>query len=514
MRLVPMVRQGLLALLLAASVLIGGWGCGETAPSQVDGIDTGFYRSPDFPEGYTNPLDHIPYPQHPYLAPNGRNNMHCDAYMSGTYESSGPLGIDPVVTQRSYASGVNMCVTITFDSQGRIITFNARQTGSYILMLDPVTLEELASYALPPRRLDDPMPQIEDTSGAAYFVLDHEDRVIFADADNALQIIRYSDETGRFELVHKYDLRGHLVPRSRAPLGDRVQMGLHDWGGRLWFMTRFGIVGNIDPDTGQVFTIEIPGEEIQNSFAVAEDGVYFVSDYAMYRFSADESGQPVIDWRTPYDRGTRVKPSMINQGSGTSPLIFGDMVAIGDNADPRMNILFLRRSDGKQIAKFPVFEDGKSTTENALAGLVREGPNGLEYSVIVENNYGLLRQNFSRPGGIAVDSVGGMVRLDLLPDGSGGYAVHEVWSSPVNSPSTVPKISLTSGLLFLHTYDRFHGYFFTALDFETGEMVYRVPTGFGILQADLGAPITLSPEDGVAYMGILGGLLRIADMVD
>ncbi len=519
MRVMHIPRLSLVVVLLAASVLLCALGCGEETTGPADTATMQFYRNPEFPEVYRNPLDYLTYPQHPFLAPNGRSNMHSDAYMSDSYDVSGPLGLDPEVTRASYGTDWNLPVTIAFDSQGRIVTFvNRRAEGSYIMLIDPNTLESLASYALPPQRSDDPLHPLSDTSGGAYFVLDSQDRVVIADRDNAVQIIKYSEEKGRFEQVRRYSLQSYVVPLERAPLGDRVQMASPDWEGRLWFSTRYGKVGTIDPQSGLVRTIELAGEEIQNSFSIGEDGVYIVSDHALYRFHADGTGNPVIDWRTGYDRGTRVKPSMIHQGSGTTPHLFGDLVAICDNAEPWMNVMFLRRSDGRVVGRLPLFQEGQSTTENAMPGLVRQGPDGLEYSLIVENNYGLLRTSLFQSGGCCGESAGGLSRVDLVPDGQGSYTCREVWTSPENSCSTVPKLSLGSGLVYLYTYvwpadtpgDSYQ-YYFTAIDFETGKTVFRVPVGEGVWYFDMGAPITLSPEGGTAYIGTVGGLVRIAD---
>jgi hypothetical protein len=519
MRMRHIPHLGLVVVLLAASVVLCALGCDGKTTEPTDTSTMEFYRNPEFPEGYQNPLDYLSYPQHPFLAPNGRSNMHCDAYMSDSYEASGPLGLNPQVTRAIYGTDWSLCVTVTFDSEGRMITFISRRSeGTYITLIDPDTLEALASYALPPQPSNDPLHPLSDTSGGAYFVLDNQDRVVIADRDNAVQIIQYSDEKGRFELVRKYNLQPYVVPLERAPLGDRVQMASPDWEGWLWFTTRYGMVGTIDPQCGLVRTIELAGEEIQNSFTIGEDGIYIVSDHALYRFHADGLGKPVIDWRTEYDRGTRVKPSMIHQGSGTTPHLFGDLVAICDNAEPRMNVVFLRRSDGEVVCQLPLFQEGQSTTENAMPGLVREGHNGLEYSVIIENNYGLLRTSLFEPGGCCGESTGGLSRVDLVPDGKGDYTCREIWASPENSCSTVPKVSLGSGLIYLYTYvwpadtpSDSYQYYFTAIDFETGKTVYRVPVGTGMWYFDMGAPITLSPEGGAAYIGTIGGLVRVAD---
>jgi len=486
-------------------------------PEPTEEAELKSWRNPDFPEGYQNPLDHLPVPHHPFLAPNGMSNMHCDAYMSDTYEISGPLGINTQATRVPYGDGVNMCVTIAFDSKGRILTTNARETGYKTLLIDPDTMEELASYDHPPRRSDwpkDPLYPYGNTAGGAYFILDNEDRAVFSTFADTVQVIQYSDAKGEFELVREYDLKDHLVPKE-PPAKDYIQMALPDWSGRYWFTTRHGIIGTIDPDTGEVHSTELAGEQTQNSFTIGEDGVYIVTDYAMYRFNSDDDGTPVVDWRTEYDRGSRVKPSMFLQGSGQSPQLFGDFIAIGDNADPKMNVLFLNRSDGSLACQIPVFDDDISATENAFPGFVREGPNGLEYLLIVKNDYGKDSNKVFGTGGCCVDSVGGIVRIDLIPDGKGGFACEEVWSSPENSCSTLPKLSLGNGLLYLHTYQPLvnddYGYYFTAVDFETGETVFRIPTGTGLYSNDFGAPITLAPDGGTAFMGCFGGIITIKD---
>ena len=459
-------------------------------------------------------VDYLPVPQHPHLAPNGRSNMHNDAYMTDTYEIDGPAGKKPIVRLKSYADDINTCVTLAFDRQDRILTTSAAMLEYRILLLDPESLEVLASYPLPPRDFSDPLFPYGDTSGAAYFVLDDQDRVLLADADNALQVIRYAEEAGEFEQVRRYDLSDHVVALE-PPARDHVQMTIPDWAGeRLWFTTRYGMVGTVEPDGGEVHTLELPGEEMQNSFAVGEDGVYIISDHAMYRFSSDGSGAPVVDWRIPYDRGTRIKPSNFNQGSGTTPQLFGELVAVSDNAEPRMNILFLKRSDGSEVCRIPVFAEGQSTTENGLPGLVREGPHGLEYSVIVDNNYGIERDNVLQTGRCWTNHAGGLVRVDAVPDASGAYTCRQVWESPEKSSQVLPKLSLSNGLLYVYTYQRLpdeeYAWHLTAVDFETGETVFSVPTGEGLDYTNFGPPLIIGP-DGTAYLGTMGGLLRIQE---
>lgn len=459
-------------------------------------------------------VEHLPVPQHPFLAPNGRSNMHNDAYMTDTYETPGPSGRDAVVELHRYADVLNTCATIAFDAEDRILTTSAVLLQFSMLRLDPDTLEPTASYPLPPRDPTDPLFPYDDTSGAAYFVLDARNRLLLTDAENAIQVLEVAPAGDAFVQAARYDLSAHVVPMT-PPARDHVQMTMPDWDGRhLWWTTRYGVVGTVRPEDGAVATLDLGGEEIENSFAVGEDGVYVVTDHALYRFHAGASGTPVIDWRAAYDRGTRVKPGNFNQGSGTTPQLFGELVAIGDNAEPRMNVLFLRRADGGVACSLPVFDEGASTTENALVGLVRRGPRGLEYSVIVDNNYGIDRRNILGSGRCWLEHAGGLARVDALPDGAGGYRCTEVWRSAEKSSQVLPKLSLANGLLYVYTYERRadgdYDFFLTAVEFETGRTAFRIPTGSGLDYANFGQPLALGP-DGAAYLGTMGGLLRVAD---
>ncbi|MGW1926740.1 hypothetical protein ACWCQ0_48565, partial [Streptomyces massasporeus] len=67
---------------------------------------------------------------------------------------------------------------------------------------------------------------------------------------------------------------------------DPVTSVMPDWQGRIWWVTRLGRVGTVDPATGALRAIRLDGEEIQNSFSVAEDGVSLVTDHALYSFDA------------------------------------------------------------------------------------------------------------------------------------------------------------------------------------------------------------------------------------
>ncbi|QIB42142.1 hypothetical protein [Streptomyces aureoverticillatus] len=474
------------------------------------------------------PVPGDPPPQHPHLAANGRSGMHADAAGSGTYPWNGPLGNKPQVTSEKMAALGGECATVTFDRDGRIVTVCGTFTGFLVKLLDPRTLRTLAEYKLPQRpstveaitRLD--FSKIfKDTSGGAYSYLDDKDRLVLADSRQHVVRLAHeqaADGTWRFVVEDDWDLTGQ-VPHDCVswtnlyPSGecDPVTSVMPDWDGRIWWVTRQGRVGTVDPESGDTRSTRLAGEEIQNSFSVAEDGVSIVSDHALYSFEAAADGTPEVVWRQTYDRGTGTKPGSVNQGSGTTPDLFGaeeNYVAITDNADDRMNVLVYRRDPGvpesrRLVCKVPVFGSGASTTDNSL---ISHGN-----SLVVENNYGyenITSLTFGR------SVVGGVSRIDVREDGSG---CDTVWQSAVRSPSTVPKLSTANGLLYFYTKEPnrlgIDAWYLTAVDFRTGEPRWKRLTGTGVAYDNNWAPVTLGP-DGTAYVGVFNGLVAVRDEGD
>ncbi len=283
-------------------------------------------------------------------------------------------------------------------------------------------------------------------------------------------------------------------------------------------------MGVVDPRTGVTRSLQLRGETIANSFAIDESGgVFIVSTHALYRFDLGRGGAPTITWRQSYDRGTRQKPGQVSQGSGTTPTLIGSAsslgggsIAITDNGEPRMRVVVYRRGrggPGPALCRQPVFPAGQGSDENSLIAV----PGGL----IAENNYGYAGPAPSA-GGRTADTTPGVVRVDV-DYRRGGCRV--AWSNTTaRIPSLVSKVSLKTGLLYGYTHPsadelpwRFaplpvvpDAWFFTAFDARTGRQVWSQHVGSGLGYNNNYAPVSLGP-DGVAYVGTLGGLIRIAD---
>src|SRR4051812_5479483 len=377
-------------------------------------------------------------PANPYMSVSGANSMHADSYASDTHPWSGPAGHGSTVTFAGKGPCAGMAITRT-----RLLVLQCGGAQNFTLRLvDPVTLSDLATYNLPPRpstlqavegaNLD----KVYSDSSGAYFYLDDRDRVVVADAAQHLQrirIVQAQDGSWSFTRTDDWDLSTYLphdctTYTNPLPQGscDPVTGVLPDWHGLLWWITRYGRVGTLDPATGRVHIRYLRGEEIENSHAVAEDGVAVVSDHAMYMFRASSTGVPTVMWRASYDRGSARKTGQINQGSGTTPTFLGkNFVAITDNADARMHVLVYRRAahlsrgHSRLFCSVPVFGAGRSATENSLVGM----SDGL----VVENNFGYLNPTTRLIGGT---QPGGVTKVVV-----GAHGCRVAWTSAVVSPS-------------------------------------------------------------------------------
>jgi hypothetical protein len=463
-------------------------------------------------ESGLSPIPAEAVPQHPYMAPNNYSNMHCDAYQTDAYTCAGPLGesIPQNIKAELYPLRHNpeICPTVTFDSQGRIITIGiwveSNEAHRELLLLDPVTLKTLAYYELPSGGGGS-----SSFGSGGYFYLDGDYRVVVPQADCNIGVYAVLQQSSGpyFKLVSTY--------YTSLPSTASIQSAMPDWSGRLWFVTDGGIVGVFEKaQTTSPYTIQLQtngeNEEIANSFAVDETGgVFIVSDHAMYRFDYDPSAQNPIarSWRCAYDRGSYRKPGQKSQGSGTTPTLLNEgtdqYVAITDNADPQMNVVVYRREKDftgtREVVKQPVFTPGKSDTENSLIGAAG--------SFIVENNFGYIAQFGSAP---KYNTTPGMVRVAFTEISEGN-----VWDNEtLRVPSVVSKVSLPDGLVYTYSMnvkDEIAYWFFTAVDFNSGDVYYNIQTGKGADYDNHYAAVAIHPTLGTAYVPVNGGIVKISN---
>ena len=322
-----------------------------------------------------HPIDGVDVPQNPHLAPNGASSMHDDAWATDTYAWPGPLGDKPEVDTAWY--GVEECATLAFDTQDRIVALCGDLSGPLLHVIDPESMRSardpgparprrrrgqgavggpLRRRLLLPRRRTTARSSPPPTVGCS-----RSPRPTVTAAD-----LTVDDSCDLADVIPDDDCLIALLP---------------DWAGRIWFVTQDG-VGAATAEPASAGRLDL-GEEIANSIAADETGgVYVVTTEALVQLAARRGRPPAVDWRTAYDAGTEQKPGQLSAGSGTTPTILpSGLVAITDNAEPRMHVQFYDADTGAQVCEAPVFEDDESATDNSLVVVG-------DASVVVENNYG------------------------------------------------------------------------------------------------------------------------------
>ncbi len=180
------------------------------------------------------------------------------------------------------------------------------------------------------------------------------------------------------------------------------------------------------------------------------------------------------------------------------------LVAITDNADPRMHVQFYDQDDGALVCEEGVFGEDASATDNSLIA-VGDG-------VVVENNHG-----YGSPlrTALGFSTTGGFARVDVDVDAATGEGTCEtVWENDVVAPSSVAKASLETGLVYAYTKRRsllgVSAWYLTAMSARTGRREFSVRTGIGSMFNNHYAAVTLGP-DGAAYVATLAGMVRVVD---
>ena len=469
------------------------------------------------------PLPPVGSAQNPFMAPNPFSHDHNDTWMSDTYDIAGPLGLGPrgrgpQVLSSTMAEARHdpnspsfMCPGVTADKQGRLVLSCTGYGEWSLVLVDPVTLEVLAYQWLPINQ------EMAKSYGASYLYLDNQDRAVVPVANEAdgtvkIQVYQTVGSPGNlsFKLVAEYDVTAHV------PEGDNINGVLPDWQGRIWFVVRnAATVGVLDPATRSVKVLRLEGS-ITNTFAMDRDAAYINTTKWLYRVEVGPNGVPRVVWQEGYQNIGTIKKGQLSAGSGTTPTILGngEYVAMTDNANQLHVVVYrtarrLSPHEQRIVCEVPVFEEGYGADENSLIG------SGL--SLAAYNTWGYdttkaLTEFESTP------SKPGIARVDINPDGTGCTKVWE--NDDVELIDTVQKLSTATGLVYAVTreWDTEVGhpgeygldvYYFSAIDFRTGGVVWKRLMGTGY-NFDAFGDLLIGPN-GTAYMPEYGGVIAVRD---
>lgn len=216
-------------------------------------------------------------------------------------------------------------------------------------------------------------------------------------------------------------------------------------------------------------------EEIQNSFSIGHDGVYIVTNYALYKLRFNDEKKTieldpkwVNSYKTGeliYDNDHMIKPGQLNNGSGTTPTLIDDrFVAICDNDSKQVNLCVFSQETGELIFKHKLFNDNGAAVENSVVAYGN--------SIIVGNTYGYEDVFEENP------TPGGIMRFDFNEE-KNIYEVVPNWplSGTYDCKTATPKLSTASGMIYVYNRSDIdknghHDWQITAIDFRTGLRVF------------------------------------------
>lgn len=435
------------------------------------------------------PLPPLDLPPHPLQDNRGYAGAHGDSYNSGVIAAAGPLGNNLQVSSRIAGRLQASCSTQHFDRAGRVITACVGPVGkSKLLLLDPRDLAVLAEHDLP-------------AMSGWYIRMDQAGRVYVPAGDLSIQVFAVAEEGGApaWRLVARHDLSAAVPEDRRGNFSFPLDL-VADWEGNWWFtVLNPAVVGYITPG-GEVRFELFDNERIENGLAASPVGVFVATNKGLYAMRAGDTGV-AVHLSIPYESGAAAHS--LSSGSGTTPVIFGDgnLIAFGDNADPRPNVLVYRiddvADDERLVCKLPVFREHRTVLENSFIGY--------RNSLVIENNRGFA------VFGDSADGEPGFARIDVRPDLSGCDLVWENYAVRAGSGA---KLSLGSGLIYVHELLQDTGWvnawYVTALDFRTGERVWRRYAGSGKQWDNAMLTLSVGP-DGLLTSGMLLGVLGARD---
>ena len=339
--------------------------------SQQATVETKWYKEWTSRHGKTLPQP-LPPPeiwQHPHLSSLYAATMHENSFATDVSTEPGPMPNEAkveyfhVLEKGTKLSGMSPFFTFLDDSTVVTISFGRDSAMLLIVdisrearVLDYVALPGRGSKALELAKKSARMAMFRDTSGGAYSYLDVDGDVYVPGADNSVIRIPIRDRRVVRDQMVLLDLNreieaGSWIDDAMKHPENHLTALMPDAEGRVWFTSKFGVVGiiHVDKDNGvcpPVYTTSIahfafsdkvhhyygdelpegaeeyiarlkqsekdgtlvekmaehrqeareifdiihdePFEQIQNSFSVGPDGVYIVTNVGLYKLWFNE----------------------------------------------------------------------------------------------------------------------------------------------------------------------------------------------------------------------------------
>ena len=456
--------------------------------------------------------------------------MHGDGGQTGNTDYPGPLGHDTAIT-----SGANTINMMLWSADGSLIAGYGNASAGLppprgIVDIDPKTYQIYAAW----------YPPGNETLGLAYMAyMQDTDNILLSTKEGNVYVVHREVCKGSpfFTTIRNVNLRSVLQP------WEYLLNTMYDTAGNIWF-TSGGIIGGGDPPQnsttfgyikpdGAIVKRRVKDQMVENGIAVIGMHVFMAtgpsgkantSEATGYMWGLEASGSSELNvmWKVPYDSGAGGKPGEIARGTGATPVVLDDkFVVITDNADPQVSLLVYHQKtqeseEDQLVCSVPLFKPGKSNNDNAALAHF----DGETFGVMIQNNYGAPPVRLSNPGVPFVlngpwndmsSMAGGMSRVDVTPDGKCSTR----WESDL-AVKAVSILSTKSGLLYSSVQDTERAakgeyiWYLAAVDWLTGETVYKFRTGMGGTYNDNWSEGTLGP-DGTFYQSVLAGVIGVKD---
>ena len=347
----------LLCALLAAPALASAAPPIPQDPAEIAGLDTfsGRVAKPQ-------PVRAPSVPRHPFMAANGRSNVHNDAYQTDTYRNQGPLGRATRTFSQFFGGpiGLGSCgITIAFDRRGRLVT-------TCVTAASVVPAPDEPADA----RHDRPDPAARPRDPARADALrGHRRRLLLPRPQGPRGgVDRPPDPRPSLSTNGKWRRVKTLRPERGAPRRRAAQLGPAGLGGAaLVRVAQPRHRGRHRSEAAAACSAR--AARARPSATRSRSTTPAASSWSPTGRSTASTpargGRPKVSWRVPYDNVGIKKPGQFDAGSGTTPTLMGRRyLSITDNADPMQVVVMrrerrLRRGVRRLVCEQPVFEQGR-----------------------------------------------------------------------------------------------------------------------------------------------------------
>ena len=452
----------------------------------------------------------LTFPQHPHLADNNWSNAHQDAQCTESVGLTGPTsdtlrmikqhnpyGFMPIMVCNSN----DLMVGIALEERYKLVVFDTECRILAVGDLGPFTGIGF---------------------GTAYFFLDSTDKAICINpSTNSLEcfetnVSRQSHDTANTPvqtLDPLWTSMNIVTLITGSPEDNGLYCALPVWSivGNLYWVCLQGKYNFADgtltsPAYVAVVSINdagvtelkacvtLGGQWLWNSISSNQGGIFVVTNgiYSgggntnvgyLHYFGYDVANSSITEnWsETPtYESCGLLKPGQLNIGSGTTPSLFEtedgtSMVAITDNAYPKMHVLAYKISTGSLAAEVPVLPRMRGANEASL--IVGNG------RIIYGNNFGHV---FTEPYSQLVSNEPGLGLVHVTSDGD-THTGTVTWENKHISVFGMSMLARTSGIIFAHignwnvpdAESKGAVYYISAFDSWDGREIWRIPVGQG-----------------------------------